>query len=88
MNRGVKISVVLAVLAVIAMGSLAYAKKGPPVPDPVDPTVVYPSCVKNVACPDVYDPVLCADGVVYPNLCYASLACAPGPCTYLGGMAY
>jgi hypothetical protein len=26
------------------------------------------------ACPDVYSPVICSDGNVYSNSCYASLA--------------
>jgi hypothetical protein len=25
-------------------------------------------------CPDVYSPVICSNGVVYPNLCYATVA--------------
>jgi hypothetical protein len=25
-------------------------------------------------CPDIYDPVICSNGVVYPNGCYARLA--------------
>lgn len=25
-------------------------------------------------CPDVYDPVICSNGVVYPNACYAAKA--------------
>lgn len=31
-------------------------------------------------CPDVWDPVICADGVVYSNQCYADVAKAPKPC--------
>ena len=31
-----------------------------------------------VACPAVYDPVICNDGVVYSNSCYAREACAHG----------
>ena len=90
MNRLVKFAVVVAVIAVIAMGSLAFAKKPPvPPPPPDDGTCYYPTClVKGVACPDVWDPVLCADGVIYSNLCYASISCAPGPCCEIGGMAY
>jgi hypothetical protein len=29
----------------------------------------------NYACLDVYMPVLCSNGIVYSNGCYASLAC-------------
>jgi hypothetical protein len=25
-------------------------------------------------CPDIYNPVICSNGVIYPNACYASLA--------------
>ena len=31
-----------------------------------------------VACPQVYAPVICNDGVTYPNQCYADAACAKG----------
>ncbi|MDA8018625.1 MAG: hypothetical protein MPN21_14385 [Thermoanaerobaculia bacterium] len=36
--------------------------------------------VKDVQCPDVYDPVTCSNGVTYSNACYAAAACATG-CT-------
>jgi hypothetical protein len=26
------------------------------------------------ACPDIYAPVICSNGQIYPNACYASLA--------------
>jgi len=32
------------------------------------------------ACPDVWDPVTCADGVTYSNQCYADVAKALKPC--------
>jgi hypothetical protein len=31
-----------------------------------------------VACPQIYAPVICNDGVTYPNQCYADAACAKG----------
>ena len=34
----------------------------------------------GVACPDVWDPVICADGNTYSNQCYADVAKAPKPC--------
>jgi hypothetical protein len=37
------------------------------------------------ACPDVWDPVTCADGVTYSNQGYADLAKAPRPCSPAGG---
>jgi hypothetical protein len=42
-------------------------------------------CPKNIYCLDVWDPVQCADGIVYSNQCYADRACAPKPCQSVGG---
>ncbi len=38
-------------------------------------------------CPDVWQPVICADGNIYSNFCYASLAGATG-CVLWGGDIY
>ena len=38
-------------------------------------------CPGGFECLDVWDPVVCADGITYSNQCYADRACAPGPCT-------
>jgi hypothetical protein len=38
-----------------------------------------------IACADVYDPVICSDGVVYGNSCYAYVACATGCVPYGDG---
>lgn len=38
-------------------------------------------------CLDVWNPVICSNGVVYSNACYASRACATG-CTPWGGDTY
>ena len=35
-------------------------------------------CGGGGVCPAVYDPVICNDGVVYSNDCYAREACAHG----------
>ena len=43
-------------------------------------------CPRDIQCPDVYDPVTCANGVTYSNACYAFAACATG-CTEGGGGA-
>jgi hypothetical protein len=44
-----------------------------------------PKCPREgVACIDIYDPVICSDGVVYGNSCYAYVACATG-CVPYGG---
>jgi hypothetical protein len=37
-----------------------------------------PNCPRTGGCPEVYDPVICNDGVVYSNDCFARLACAKG----------
>jgi hypothetical protein len=36
------------------------------------------ACGGGGFCPAVYDPVICNDGVIYSNSCYADLACAKG----------
>src|SRR5262245_61502670 len=36
----------------------------------------------GIACADVYIPVICSDGVVYSNSCYAYVACATGCVPY------
>ena len=33
-------------------------------------------CPRDVLCPDVMAPVICSDGNVYSNACYAYQACA------------
>ncbi len=35
-------------------------------------------CPRNIACPMVWDPVICDDGNVYSNSCVAYAACATG----------
>jgi hypothetical protein len=42
-------------------------------------------CPRDIACPDVWDPVICSDGVVYSNACYAYRACATGCVDAPGG---
>lgn len=42
-------------------------------------------CPKDIVCIDLWDPVVCADGVTYSNQCYADRACAPKPCQSVGG---
>jgi hypothetical protein len=39
---------------------------------------VQAACDDGILCPDVYDPVICSDGVVYSNSCFARAACAHG----------
>ena len=40
-------------------------------------------CPRNIMCPDYWDPVICDDGQIYSNACYAYRACATG-CESLG----
>ncbi|HEX4965488.1 MAG TPA: hypothetical protein VF173_32055 [Thermoanaerobaculia bacterium] len=39
-------------------------------------------CPHHGFCPDIYQPVICSNGVVYSNSCFASLACATGCVPY------
>jgi len=57
-----------AVLTVGAFGSTIEAK---------------PKCPNSgIFCPTYYDPVICANGQVYSNACFASAACAVGCVPY------
>jgi hypothetical protein len=42
-------------------------------------------CNHHGYCPEVYEPVICSNGVVYSNSCFAGLACATG-CVPYGGV--
>lgn len=39
----------------------------------------------DILCPDVYSPVICSNGQIYGNSCYAYVACAEG-CVPHGGV--
>lgn len=78
MSKLVKVTFVLAITGVIAVGSLAFA--GKPTKPPGGG-----GCPKDIACLDIWDPVQCADGVIYSNQCYADRACAPKPCNRVPG---
>ena len=69
-SNKVRVLVMVAVFAAGAfvVGTMAYAKGKP---GPLD-------CPRDISCPDIYDPVTCDGGVVYPNACYAYAACATG----------
>ncbi|MCO6438285.1 MAG: hypothetical protein J5J06_14415 [Phycisphaerae bacterium] len=60
----------------LAFGTMAYGKK-PPRPGSGCPRT-------GIYCLDVWDPVICDNGVVYSNDCYAYVACATG-CVPYGG---
>ena len=70
----VTIALLTFLLAAIVFGSIAYAFRPPLIP-------CFP---KNIYCLDVWDPVICSNGVVYSNDCYARRACATG-CVPWGG---
>jgi len=50
------------------------------------PSQAVGGCPRNINCLDVWDPVICSNGVVYSNSCYAYRACATG-CVPYGGDA-
>lgn len=37
-----------------------------------------PKCPEGIICPTYYDPVICSNGQVYSNACFANAACATG----------
>ncbi|NOT02451.1 MAG: hypothetical protein HOP29_17740 [Phycisphaerales bacterium] len=41
-------------------------------------------CPRDIQCLDVWNPVICSDGLIYSNGCYAYRACATG-CVPYGG---
>lgn len=46
------------------------------------PSQAVSNCPRPILCPDVYNPVICSDGVIYSNSCYAYRACATGCVPY------
>jgi hypothetical protein len=42
-------------------------------------------CPRDILCADIYDPVICSDGVIYGNACYAFRECATGCVPYGDG---
>ena len=75
------------VLPLFAIGALAFgfaALVG--TPDAVAKGKPGGGCPRvGIACPDVWDPVICSDGNVYSNGCYAYVACATGCVPYGNG---
>ena len=66
-----KMSLKLAFAAALVAGALA-------IPAPSQAV----GCNPNFQCPDVWKPVICSDGHVYSNSCYAARACATGCVPY------
>lgn len=79
MRKSLRAVLVLALIGTGVMGATAWAKK-PPAGGGGGGT----GCPRDIQCLDVWQPVICADGVVYSNSCYAYRACAPGPCVSYG----
>jgi hypothetical protein len=46
------------------------------------PSQAVSNCPRNINCLDVWDPVICSNGVIYSNSCYAYRACATGCVPY------
>jgi hypothetical protein len=61
--------------------TLALALAGAAVSFDVQPARAKAACGGGF-CPDVWDPVICSNGVVYSNSCYARAACATGCVPY------
>ena len=76
MRKVLRIVFVLALIGAGVMGATVWAKK---------PPTGGGGCPRDIQCLDVWNPVICADGIVYSNSCYAYRACAPGPCVSYGG---
>jgi len=72
-----KVAFIVTVVTVLLMTSIALAGK----PKPPGGG----GCPKDIQCLDVWDPVQCANGVIYSNQCYADRACAPKPCSSVDG---
>jgi hypothetical protein len=69
MKTGVVLSRVIgvcALVALVAFGANVYAGKGKDCPP------------KPKFCPQIYAPVICDNGRIYPNDCYAAKRCATG----------
>jgi len=64
-------SLIAGVVAVIATAAVSLA----------DPPFVV-GCWRDIECLDVWRPVICSDGKVYSNSCYAYRACATGCVPY------
>ncbi|TVQ29867.1 MAG: hypothetical protein EA376_14570 [Phycisphaeraceae bacterium] len=69
---------IVGVGAVIGFGAIAHNQEA------TAGLVIDEDCLPGVDCLDVWDPVLCPNGQVYSNFCYAAKACQKG-CVWLGG---
>ncbi len=74
-----KVTTFVAVLAAISFSTSAVAKKGG---GGGGGGGGGSGCPRAILCPDVWIPVICSDGVVYSNDCYAYQQCATGCVPY------
>lgn len=71
-----KALLVATVLGAIALTTNAYAKR------PGGGESERGGCPRDINCPDVWNPVICSNGQVYSNGCYAYRDCATGCVPY------
>ncbi|HEV2844846.1 MAG TPA: hypothetical protein VG477_08375 [Thermoanaerobaculia bacterium] len=71
----------LTLAAVLAVSALS-------APVPADAQQVQLCNRFDVLCPDVYSPVICSNGQVYGNGCYAYVACAEDCVPHGGDVAF
>lgn len=64
-----------------ATGCVPYDDGGP-----ITVTSAISECPRNISCPDVWNPVICNDGQIYSNKCYARMYCATGCVSYDDGI--
>jgi len=72
-----RLSLKFAMAAALTVAALSI-----PGPTQASPFGFGSGCPHPGACPLNYAPVICSDGVVYSNSCFASLACATGCVPY------
>ena len=75
-KRQIQIALIVLFVAMLVAGAVTFAKGKPGGITPCKDSMIY--------CLDVWDPVVCDDGRVYSNFCYARRACATG-CVSTGG---
>jgi hypothetical protein len=75
-KRHLQIAFIVLCVAFLVAGAVTFAKGKPGGTKPCKPPLIQ--------CLDVWNPVICSDGNVYSNACYAKRACATG-CVPLGG---
>jgi len=65
-----KLAFAVALSSVVGFGAVTNAEAAKCKPDP------------NAICPFIYAPVICSNGQVYSNQCFANAACATGCVPY------